>query len=79
MRETLAFNELNSSNKVLSEYPRKSNESLSSISFKINDIEKMIKNLDPNKSYGHDLLCICMLKLCVESIYKPLNLLFKSF
>ena len=64
--------------KIPSECSRKSNESLSSITFEINDIEKIIKNLDPNKSHGHDMLSIRMLKLCGESIYKPLNLIFKS-
>ena len=64
--------------KILSECPRKSNESLSSITFEINDIEKIIKNLDPKKSHGHDMLSIRMLKLFGESIYKPLNLIFKS-
>ena len=64
--------------KIPSECSRKSNESLSSIPFEINDIEKIIKNLDPNKSHGHDMLCIRMLKLYGESIYKLLNLIFKS-
>ena len=41
-------------------------------------LKKIIKNLDPNKSHGHDTLSICMLKLCGESIYQPLNLFFKS-
>ena len=68
---------INNSN-IPSECPRKSNQSLSSITFEINDIEKIIKNLDPNKYNGHDMLSICMLKLCSESIYKPLNLIFKS-
>ena len=45
--------------------------------FEINDIE-IIKNLDPNKSHGHNMLSILMLKLCGESIYKALNLIFKS-
>ena len=61
-----------------SECPRKSNESLSSITCEINYIEKIIKNLDPNKLHGHDMLSIHILKLCGESIYKPLNLIFKS-
>ena len=43
----------------------------------INDIEKIFKNLDPNKAHGHDMLSIRMLKLCGESIYKPLNIIFK--
>ena len=64
--------------KIPSECPRKSYESLSSITFEINYIEKIIKNLDPNKSHGHDMLSIRMLKLCGESIYKPFNLIFKS-
>ena len=64
--------------RIPSECPRKSSESLSSITFEINDIEKTIKNLDPNKSHGHDMLSIRMLKLCGESIYKPLNPFFKS-
>ena len=40
-------------------------------------ILKKIKNLDPNKSDGHDILSIRIFKLCGESIYKPLNLIFK--
>ena len=72
------FTPLINNSKIPSEYPRKSNESLCSITFEINDIEKIIKNLDPNKSHGQDIFSICMLKLCGESIYKPLNLIFKS-
>ena len=64
--------------KIPSECSRNSHESSSSITFEINEIEKIIKNLDPNKSHGHDMLSIRMLKLCGESIYKPLNLIFKS-
>ena len=64
--------------KIPSECPRKSNESLSSITFEINDIEKIIKNLDPNRSHVYDMLSIRMLKLCGEPIYKLFNLIFKS-
>ena len=59
-------------------YTFNQDESLSSITFEINDIEKIIKNRDPNKSHSHDMLSICMLKLRGESIYKPLNLTSKS-
>ena len=51
---------------IPSECPRKSNESLSSITFELNDTEKTNKNFDPNRSHGHDMLSICMLKLCVD-------------
>ena len=64
--------------KIPSECPQKSNESLPSVTFKINDIEKIIKNFGPNKSHGHDMLSIRILKLCGESIYKALNLIFRS-
>ena len=67
------------SSKIPSECPRKSNESLSFIAFEIDDIEKVIKNFDPNKSHDHNMLSISMLKLCDESIYKPLNLIFESW
>ena len=61
------------------ECPRKSIESLSPITFEINDFEKIIKNFDPNKPHGQEMLSIHILKLCGESIYKPLNLIFKSY
>ena len=37
-----------------------------------------MKNLDPNKAHGHDMISIRMLKTCGESILKPLELIFKS-
>ena len=43
------------SNKIQSESSRKSNESLSSITFEIRGIEKIIKKLDPKKSHCHDM------------------------
>ena len=63
---------------VPSECPRKLIESLSPITFEINDIEKIFENLDPNKYYIHTILSICMLKLCGESIYQTMNFLLKS-
>ena len=53
--------------KIPSEFPRKSNESLSSITFEINDIEKIIKNLDPNKSHG----TICSVFACGNCVVNP--------
>ena len=41
------------------------------------DIAKIIHNLDPNKAHGHDI-SICMLEICGNSIYKPLQLIFRS-
>ena len=51
---------------------------LSTISFNKDDIAKIIKNLHPNKAHGFDMISIRMLKICVDSILKPLELIFKS-
>ena len=51
---------------------------LSSVSFPQDDIAKIIQNLDPNKAHGHDNISIRMLKICVSSIYKPLEMIFKQ-
>ena len=37
-----------------------------------------MKNLNPNKSHGFDMITIRMIKICGESILKPLELIFKS-
>ena len=39
-------------------------------------IYKIIKNLDPNKAHGHDMISIRMIKLCGISICKPLEIIF---
>ena len=48
------------------------------ISFSIEDIYKIIKNPDPNKAHGHDMISIRMIKLCGTSICKPLEIIFKN-
>ena len=52
------------------------NEKLSDIVFNSEDIYKVISGLDPNKSHGHDMISIRMLKKCGESIRKPLKYIF---
>ena len=51
---------------------------LSTISFNKDDIAKIIKNLNPNKAHGFDMIRIWMLKICGDSILKPLALIIKS-
>ena len=53
-------------------------KSLSHISFTDNDSGNIIKSLDPNKAHGHDMMSIRMLKICGDSIYKPLHLIFRA-
>ena len=44
----------------------------------ISDIARIIGDLDPNKAHGYDNISIRMLKICAESISKPLEIIFKS-
>ena len=53
-------------------------KSISAIAFTCHDIATLINNLDHNKAHGHDMISICMLKLCGKSICKLLGLIFQS-
>ena len=54
------------------------NNILDTIIFSKEDIYKIIKNLDPNKAHGHDMINIRMIKLCGSSICKPLEIIFEN-
>ena len=56
----------------------KTGKYLSIVTFYENLIKKAIRNLDPNKAHGHDMLSIRMLKICHDSLYEPLELIFQS-
>ena len=49
---------------------------LSTVNLSIDDIAKIIQNLNPNKAYGHDMISIRTLQLCGNAICKPLELIF---
>ena len=51
---------------------------LSTAEFSTNDILKIIRNLNPSKAHGHDMISIRMLKIYDESICKPLRIIFRS-
>ena len=57
---------------------KKTNNSISSITFNRNDIATIIRSLDPNKAHGYNMISIRMLKICDKSICKPLELIFQS-
>ena len=57
---------------------KKTSESLTAIDFSNNSILKIIRNLDSNKDHGHDMISIRMVKICDDSICKPLKLIFQS-
>ena len=62
----------------LKKNPPKIDKSISAITFSYDDTATLIKNLDPNKAHGHDMISIHMLKLCDKAICKPLDLIFQS-
>ena len=68
-----------SSNSVLpTNLPQLTSKCLDSIHFSSSDIVKIISRLDPNKAHGHDMLSIRMIKLCGNSVCKPLSIIFKD-
>ena len=69
----------NKSVKVLpTNLPQLTSKCLDSIYFLSSDIVKIISRLDPNKAHGHDMLSTRMIKLCGNSICKPLSIIFKD-
>ena len=57
---------------------KKTHKSLSTINFLTDDILKIIRNLDPNETHGHEIISIRMIKICDTSIRRPLKLIFQS-
>ena len=51
---------------------------LRTINFTTDNIEKIIGSLNPNKAQGHDNISIRTLKICANTICKPLELIFKQ-
>ena len=57
---------------------KKTHECLSTINFSTDHILKVIRNLDPNKAHGHDMISIRMIKICDTSICRSLKLISQS-
>ena len=51
---------------------------LSTVALSVEAIGKIIQNLDFNKAHGHDNISIRILKICGDSIYKPLEIIFRQ-
>ena len=69
---------MNNSSKLLSTFLKRTDKFISSISFSSNDIARIIRDLDAKKAHDHDMICIRFVKICGESILKPLEIIFKS-
>ena len=50
----------------------------SSLNFSDNDIPKIIRSLDINKAHGHGDISVKMVKICDDSIKKPLSITYKN-
>ena len=61
-----------------SELPLRTDSTLSTCHFATENILGIMNNLDPNKADGHDEISIRMLKICGDSICRPLNIIFKT-
>ena len=68
---------VNNTTQLATDSLKRINNCLSTNSFTKDDIAKIIKNLDPNNAYSHDI-SIRMLKICGKLILKSLELIFKS-
>ena len=69
---------LQNSSKLSTNLARRTDQSLRSMNFFQDDILKIIQNLNPNKAHGPDKISIRMIKVCGNSICKPLEMIFKS-
>ena len=69
---------LNNSNVLHNNLAKLTNISLDPVNFSTGDISKIINNLDLDKAHGHDMLSIRMIKLCGNSICKPLSIIFND-
>ena len=42
-------------------------------------MEGKLNKLGPTKANDHNIISMCMIKLCGDSVHKPLEMIFKSF
>ena len=75
---TMQCSLVNNNSELPSLLTKKMCKLLYTVEFSTNDTLKIIRNLNPNKAHGHDMISIPMLKICDESICKPLTIIFRS-
>ena len=63
---------------IPSELSLRADSTLSTCHFAKEDILRIINSLDPNKAHDYDEISICMLKVCGDSICRPLNIILKT-
>ena len=68
----------NVNDSILPTFTSITNKFLSNITFDSNDILTHIRNIDPSKSNGPDMITGHMIRLCDDSIVLPLKLIFTN-
>ena len=68
---------LQNSSKLPTNLAPQTDQSLTSINFSQDDILKIIQNLNPNKAHGLDKMNLCLIKICGNSLCKPLEMIFR--
>ena len=74
----LALKGLRNSSVFPTDYELYIDKSLSNVTLTDNDIGRIIRSLDPNKTHRHGRMSIHMLKICEDSIYKHLEIVFRA-
>ena len=75
---TKQYSIIDYSSELPSNICKKTDKSISTVTFTSDDIATLIQKLDSNKAHGHDILSIRMLKLCSKSVCKSLDIIFPS-
>ena len=70
---------LSNNNVLPTDLPQLTSKCLDSIHFSSSNIAKIISRLDPNKAQAHDMLSIRIIKLCGNSICKPLSIIINDY
>ena len=74
----LALKGLRNSSVFPTDYELYIDKSLSNVTLTDNDIGRIISSLDPNKTHRHGRMSIHMLRICEDSIYKHLEIVFRA-
>lgn len=53
--------------------PKLTHESLKTTDFSNDDILEIIRNVKPNEAHGYDMISIRVMKICDDSVCKPLK------
>ena len=70
---------IKSDSKIIFHLNYKTDKCFLPVNLSIDDIAKILQNLDHNKAHSNDKIGFRMLELCINSICDPLGFIFKQF